>query len=582
MDRREQKRQRRHHRRAKRSTQHTSPDQALRQLAVGLDEPHPLTFLAQVSGLWAVAQVPGALDDSLAAGDLVQSFIDIPARETTALLTALRVLSRDQLVAHRIQRALDQRPHRLPTWLTELDRVNVSRVTRQTEPFGDGNQYWVELQWPEGTTLSVGALLDANWGQAFKDLIALPVPISMVEDVIAAESTPEEGITFAPISPADARAAVLEAIAHSDLFHPPLETESWPSGRPLLEWALSHLPDGGAGLPEFDLEEPARRALVEAFMASPHTDGLADSAAETVDTLVWFAGFNCGDPLRWSPLKIDQLLTDWWLRKVSQPADDHRALPDILRAFVRFSADRSGLDAGHLGENLTAIDRLEPSFLAAIGTPQRNTALDLARAAAGLPLDAYDEDKFDGEWLDEDDFDDWDEANRAALMGILADMVGGDEALASLDDAPLPEEPFDESGIAPDILPAVRDALAAVEADITGRDLPAAPELLTAARRLVHRLAIGDPAPWRRRASAANTAFAIAYVLYDVNLLLRRGVRVKDLWAGFGITSTPTSRVDVFRRVADLLTGHGDATLMTSGARGRVLELRTSWADLLR
>ena len=53
----------------------------------------------------------------------------------------------------------------------------------------------------------------------------------------------------------------------------------------------------------------------------------------------------------------------------------------------------------------------------------------------------------DGPWdmpLDDDDDEPWD--YQTAMLGFLERAVGGPEALAKLDDSPLPDEPFDWTG----------------------------------------------------------------------------------------------------------------------------------------
>lgn len=568
MDRRREKRQRRAHRQTNRrpAPHHRPPatqDDALRGLTVGLDEPHPLRFLAHVSSLWAALSRPAEHRSAPDASEFVQSMIEVPAPQTTAILTVLSAYATDELLERRISRELANRTHGVPSWLATLDQVEVVRLARQTEPLGDGDQYWFEVAWPDGTALSYAVLVDANWGYALKDILVVPDRIAAPEAIIAQHSTPEEEITFAPITPADARAQVTEAIAHSDMFFPPVETDDWPQGRAMLAWILRMLPEGGAGFPEVDLGEPARERVVADFLASPYGQGLGPEAASMVDSLVWFAGFNCGDPLRWSTVKLEMLLLDWWHRKIVQAPEADRALPRILRAFVRWSGEQRGLAPHFVDQNVAAIDTFEPELLTDIGTPRRNTAADLARMAGGLPLD---------EEEPEDDAD--------GFLAVLAHWVGGWDALDALTADPLPDEAFDPSGIARDILPAALSALESVEAEVVARDLPAASELVTVARRMVRRAALADPAAWRRRAKPAGTAFAFTYLLYDVNRLLRGHFYVKDLVADFGLSSAPQTRIDTFRRALGLPFRGGDSALMTSVARQEVLDIRDRLSDL--
>ncbi len=70
-----------------------------------------------------------------------------------------------------------------------------------------------------------------------------------------------------------------------------------------------------------------------------------------------------GRPLRWSPQVVGALLLDLAPRKLMLPPGQAQVLPAVLRAFVRFSTERTGLEETFVNEILAAIDNLEPVFL---------------------------------------------------------------------------------------------------------------------------------------------------------------------------------------------------------------------------
>jgi hypothetical protein len=59
-------------------------------------------------------------DERTSLAELVDSFIEHSYAETTAVLTAIRLLVSDELLAARIGRELSRRPQPMPAWLTEL------------------------------------------------------------------------------------------------------------------------------------------------------------------------------------------------------------------------------------------------------------------------------------------------------------------------------------------------------------------------------------------------------------------------------------------------------------------------------
>src|SRR5699024_3505786 len=138
---------------------------------------------------------------------------------------------------------------------------------------------------------------------------------------------------------ADARARLAEAIAHGEIMMPPLESETWPGSRPLLEWFLSLMPPGGTGHVRPDWSEHDRTALLDRFLASTHAAAVDASVAavrELADPLVWYGcDYGPGDPLRWSPAAVEIVLADWYVRKMGFAIDDDllALVPDVLAAF---------------------------------------------------------------------------------------------------------------------------------------------------------------------------------------------------------------------------------------------------------
>jgi hypothetical protein len=76
-----------------------------------------------------------------------------------------------------------------------------------------------------------------------------------------------------------------------------------------------------------------------------------------------------GRPLRWSPTVVSVLLGDLAPRKLLLGSDQVAALPGVVRAFARFSAERTGLDTTFADEILASVDEIEPEFLDRMADP---------------------------------------------------------------------------------------------------------------------------------------------------------------------------------------------------------------------
>ena len=119
---------------------------------------------------------------------------------------------------------------------------------------------------------------------------------------------------------------------HGSIVVPPIETETWPVSRPIVEWLTRLLPEGGRGRTPRVERRGSRRAH-RAVRRSPFGQAFDDEDHRVlIDSLVWFgADYGPGDPLRWSPVSVEIVLVDWFPRKVVDDVERLARLPDALR-----------------------------------------------------------------------------------------------------------------------------------------------------------------------------------------------------------------------------------------------------------
>ena len=106
-------------------------------------------------------------------------------------------------------------------------------------------------------------------------------------------------------------------------------------------------------------------------------------------------------------------------------------------------------------------------------------------------------------------------------------------------------------------------------------------------RRFLSRAAAGDPAPFRRKASSARGAAAVAWVICRANDTAGAhwsGLSVQDLLACFGVKGSVSQRAEPFLR-ANGVDPHqlfgamelGVPDLLTSKRRREIVAQRDSW-----
>ncbi len=554
-------------------------DDLMADVRRALGDDHPLGLLAFASSLLTVVdprRVSPMERDRLAGPsreELVGSFFEAEQLETSALLAAIGVLGGDEVERRRITRTLERRGHPLPAWIATANGAEATGAVQMTHLLRDGDNLMIGVRLPTGEELSAVIYIDHNLGTVVKDAFVVPEPLHDLVALTKRKDTDPDMI-WGDVDPADAKVRITEAVATGAMTFPPFETDTWPVCRPLVEWMTSLLPDGGTGYQRPEWSEDDRLALTERFFASPFAAGLDDpDHRDLFDSLLWFGcDYGPGDPLRWSPPAVEIILLDWLPRKIVADTDYLAKAPGLLRAFVRFAHAERAVPAHLTDQTIEAVDSFEAECQTTIRSdrPQGPAAL---LAALGV-VDP------DGPWGAPAPWEAKLADARTGLLDCLRRAVGGEDGLANLDDAPLPDEPFDWSGIDDDIRPKVAEILDLCDRHCT--DLLDT-EYRTVSRRVLARIARHGPDAFRRRGRADTAAAAICWAVGRVNDLFiprRGGLTQKDFFAHLGVsqTSIPARAATLLdaggfpRHPADFTLGSSD--YLVSTRRRHIIDTR--------
>ena len=424
-----QARQRQHGRQVRPVRTHRAgPGDLLADVRHRLASGEPVDLLAYVSTLLAAVDPRGESPFERERADgpehatlptLLESFAGVVLPETTALLATLAELGPDELTRARARRALAARPHQLPGWLDRLGETSVYKAVESTHVLGDGDSVLLGARLP-GHELTAVIYIDHNLGTVVKDAFPAPGPITEVAARMR-EAADDPDVRFGDISLADARTRVAEAIEVGAIMFPPLESETWPASRPLTEWLMRLLPEGGVGYVRPTWSEARKNNLAKRFFGSEFGKSLNDDDhRDLLDQFLWFGtDYGPGDPLRWSPVAVEILLADWLPRKIAASPEYLSAAPALLRAFIRFCHAERKIRPALTDETLAAVDEQEPEYQRVIRSPRPQGPMALL-AAMGM---------LSGQQP-------WEDGPSGAgqyLLDALAEEVGGQDALDSLD-----------------------------------------------------------------------------------------------------------------------------------------------------
>lgn len=549
----------------------SSPADFLGSISAALSDPDPLAFLALASSIVAALDPrthdpfdPQAAEERPDAALLLETLVGHSAPETTALLLAFSHLLSDNHLAQRARREAGRRDHAMPAWLLGLDEAEPGPAAASADVLGDGQNTIVSVRLVDGHELTAVVYIDHNLGTVAKDGFVIPGDLAGFRDEFLALADEPEAMTFTELHPAEARAQIAQAIETGAMTVPRFETDTWPAARPMVEWVIGLLPAGGTGFERPEWTDEARSTLADEFLRSAEGAGLTrrDDAAIAEDLLWFTTEYSGGSPWRWSMVNVEILLTDWYPRKVIASPVYLRRMPTVLRAMVRYAHRLRQIPRQFTEQTLAAVDAYQPAYLELItaGPSARSSHLG---SPGGLDLDEL-------------------VAHYATHKRELAvRAVGSEQALADLDDTPLPDEDFRWAGIPEDIHPRVAEVLRLC--DRCAEELFDV-ELRTAFRRVLARTAATDPAVFRRRSKDTTAAAAIAWAVATVNDRLgahRGGLPVKDLLAHFGVSGSVSQRAQPFLRAFGAVDAPwaGDLTfgspeVLTADRRARLIQIR--------
>jgi len=505
---------------------------------------HPLPMLLLASGLLNLLDPRNddpfdrsAQPERPPLAEVLTAFVTSQDAAAAALAWTMAQISGHDLLRTRVVRDLGARSFLLPSWMHQLNRIEIVAAEQITDTVRDGYNIVVQVRLA-GHDLSTITFIDFNMGIIVKDNFLSDQGLEDFNQLWR-EHANTQHTALEALSPADARARISDAIEHGAMMIPPAESEDWPATRPLLEWIVRQLPEGGTGFLRPEWSEKDREALANRFLASPYGADLdLPEDKSIVGDLIWYrADYGYGDPLRWSPTAIEILMIDWYPRKIVADQRYLRRMPHVLRRFVPFVHAEIGLDQEVTTEALDAIASYENDYQEAISKPRRQGPGAILEALGAL--DPLEHDLSDGDFLDSGDL-------KIILLDYLAEQVGGHDLLNALSPEPLPDESFEWGDVPAELYDRVAEVLALCD-DCCDQYLDI--EHRTAVRRLLHDVATSDPQIFLRRGRVETAAAALCWMVGRANETVGwRRLQTQDLMGFFGLTSPPSTRAYTMRK----------------------------------
>jgi len=295
-------------------------------------------------------------------------------------------------------------------WAVQIGTPGFEGAWQLGDPYGDQLAYYATFRYPGRPPHTLMALYDENLGGIIKDAFAA----TPLEDP-RPRAEREPGARVADADPGEMAARIVRAIETGDLYLDNDWTPEFKQTRALLLSRMRRLPPATLPDPTDPPDDEARAALTAEFLASPFGTSGEEAASIVAHCLDARCDFGDGDPLRWSPIVVELFMLDYLPRKATLDAREIRALPDVLRLWVRFALTKRGLEERWIAETEEAVRRFAPGFRKAVTDPSRfGPAKAIANAMLAAGIDLTDQRAVDA-WIA--DFNARPQAGREGFLG---------------------------------------------------------------------------------------------------------------------------------------------------------------------
>lgn len=304
---------------------------------------------------------------------LRQAVARIYGRETVALLHAISAIA-DAEPAQYAREALAETelPEvQEPSWATEVGKSQLVDCAVVDHELGDETEVVFAYRYgdesPHGLGVTVNHSLGGIVTHVWVDTDGEQVLQKRYTD---AEEEPRR--TVSKGDPATVRALLTDAFDMTSQAENPPVSEGYQNLHTLALARLSTLPEGERPAPPV-WSELDRSDLVADFVTSPEAHGLPAESAEAIATelVEYGAEHDRGQALRVSATKLRVFLLGWLPRTGLLSAQHVDHVPDVVPAWVRYAARRTGLSEASLTETLDELSAITSRFKQAYEDPER-------------------------------------------------------------------------------------------------------------------------------------------------------------------------------------------------------------------
>lgn len=221
----------------------TSLEELMPIVRRGLESDDHLDLMGLASATLAIVMHPAGepADPVDGAADtviehIVLRYVGHGTREALAYAAAMTALVPPGPLRSGLRGALDGVESALPAWLVDIDRSHLEQPTVVRDLFDDDEWLLVGIRFLDGGTISLRISIDHDANGRVVDAALMRQTVDEVRRQLRA-SAPEDVVSITDVTTPELTERFADAIAVDT--DDPARTDTWPSSRPLVEWALS-------------------------------------------------------------------------------------------------------------------------------------------------------------------------------------------------------------------------------------------------------------------------------------------------------------------------------------------------------
>ena len=174
--------------------------------------------------------------------ELVGQAVAVGTSDALSLAVAVTELVADDALRRRLRASLDGAGSEVPPWLARLDEARLEATTVVRDLFDDDEWLLAGVRLADGTPFSFRVEIDHAADGALSDGSLMPATVEEVRDQLRAGPGADD-VAVTEVTASELAARFADAVSVADTRGGTPATETWPSSRPLVEWALRRSAD---------------------------------------------------------------------------------------------------------------------------------------------------------------------------------------------------------------------------------------------------------------------------------------------------------------------------------------------------